>query len=73
MVEELKFWIFATSMIIIDTCMTNGSKFEPREQMNRALKPGIVRMLNLTRIILQCKCCPGFYLTTFSICFYGHF
>jgi len=27
--------------------MTNGSKFEPREQINRALKLGGVKMLNL--------------------------
>jgi len=38
--------------------MTNGSKFEPREQMNRALKPGDVKanhtsMLMLSGFLLQ--------------------
>jgi len=32
--------------------MTNGLKFEPREQMNRVLKPGGVRILNLLWTIL---------------------
>jgi len=47
--------------------MTNGSKFESREQMNRALKPGGVRMLNLSQTILQSLCCPDFYFK----CFYN--
>jgi len=37
--------------------MTNGSKFEPRKQMNRAL--------NLSRTILQCLCCLDFYFKCF--------
>jgi len=41
--------------------MTNVSKSEPREQMNRALKPVGIRILNLWRTILQCLCCPNFY------------
>jgi len=45
--------------------MTNGSKFEPREQMNSALKPGSVRILNLLRTILQCLCCTDFYFKCF--------
>jgi len=45
--------------------MTNGSKFEPREQINRALKPGDVRMLNLSRTILQCLCCADFHFKCF--------
>jgi len=40
--------------------MTNGSKFDPRKQMNRALKPGVVRILNLSRTILQCFYYPNF-------------
>jgi len=42
-----------------------GSKFEPREQMNRALKPRGVRILNLLRTILQCLCCLDFYFKCF--------
>jgi len=45
--------------------MTNGSKFEPREQMNRALKPRGVRMLNFLRTIFQSLCCPDFYFKCF--------
>jgi len=45
--------------------MTNGSKFEPREEINRALKPGGVKILNLSRTILQCLCCPDFYFKCF--------
>jgi len=44
--------------------MTNGSKFEPRKQINKALKSGSVR-LNLSRTILQCLCCPDFYFKCF--------
>jgi len=58
---ELKSWIF---VIIIDA-WTNGSKFEPRKQMNRALTPGDIRILNLSRTILQCLCCPNFYFKYF--------
>jgi len=32
--------------------MTNGSKFEPRKQMNRVLKPESVRILNLSQTVL---------------------
>jgi len=53
--------------------MTNGSKFEPRKQMNRVLKPGGVRILNLLRTILQCLCCRIFTSNAFSICLDGHF
>jgi len=35
--------------------------------MNRALKPGGVRMLNLSRTILQSLCCSDFYFK----CFYN--
>jgi len=45
--------------------MSNGPKFEPREQMNRVLKPEGVRMLNLSRTILQCLCCADFYFKCF--------
>jgi len=45
--------------------MTNGSKFEPREQMNRALKPRGVGLLNLSRTILESLCCPDFYFKCF--------
>jgi len=45
--------------------MTNGSKFESREQMNRALKPEGVRILNLSRTIRQCIRCPDFYFKCF--------
>jgi len=45
--------------------MTNGSKFKQRKQINRALKPGDVRILNLSRIKLQCLCCPDFYFKCF--------
>jgi len=41
--------------------MTDGLKFEPRKQMNGALKPEDVRILNLSWIMLQCLCCPDFY------------
>jgi len=33
--------------------MTNGSKFEPRKQINKALKPGSVRILNLSHYPLD--------------------
>jgi len=33
--------------------------------MNRALKPGSVRMLNLSRTILQCWCSADFYFKCF--------
>jgi len=45
--------------------MTNGLKFESREQMNRALKPGAVRILNLLRTIFQCLCCMDIYFKCF--------
>jgi len=45
--------------------MTNESKFEPRKQINRAHKPGGVRRLNLSRIILQCLCYSEFYFKCF--------
>jgi len=32
--------------------MTNGSKFEPREQMNRALKPNIKPLANHTSMLM---------------------
>jgi len=45
--------------------MTNGSKFEPKQQMNKAVKPGGVRILNLSWTILQCLCCLDFYFNCF--------
>jgi len=41
-------WTWSWNLAVSDVCenywcMTNGSKFEPREQMNRALKPGGVK------------------------------
>jgi len=45
--------------------MTNGSKLEPRKQMNRMHKPGGDRILNLSRTILQCLCYPFFYFKCF--------
>jgi len=33
--------------------------------MNKALKAGGVRILNLSRTILQCLCCPDFYFKCF--------
>jgi len=53
--------------------MTNGSKLEPRKQMNRALKPGGVRILNLSQTILQCLCVWILTSNAFSICLDGHF
>jgi len=35
--------------------MTNGSKFEQRKQINRALKPWGVRILNLSRTLYSQK------------------
>jgi len=34
--------------------MTNGSKFEPREQMNRALKPGVLEYWVWSTLL---RCC----------------
>jgi len=65
MMVELKSWIFVTSMIIIDACTTNGSKFEPRKQIIRAIKLEDVRILNLSRTILQRLCCLEFYFKCF--------
>jgi len=45
--------------------MTNRSKFELREQTSRALKPRGVRILNLSRIVLQYLCCPDFNFKCF--------
>jgi len=45
--------------------MTSGLKYEPRKQMNIALKPGCVRILNLSRTILQCLCCLNIYFKCF--------
>jgi len=40
-------------------------KIRTRKQMNWALKPGGVRILNPSRTILQCLCCPDFYFKCF--------
>jgi len=53
--------------------MPNGSKFELRKQMNKALKPGGVRILNLSRTILQNYAVRIFTSNAFSICLDGHF
>jgi len=42
----------------------NKSKFEPREQMNRVLKPsGVIKPF--VNHILQRLCCPDFYFKCF--------
>jgi len=41
--------------------------------MNKALKPGGVRILNLSQTIFQFLCCPDFTSNAFSICLDGHF
>jgi len=45
--------------------MIIGSKLEPRKQMNRALKPGSDRCLNLLQTILQCLCYSDFCFKCF--------
>jgi len=44
----LKSWIFVAFVILL--MHDKRIKFEPREQMNRTLKPGGVRILNLSRV-----------------------
>jgi len=53
--------------------MTNESKIEPREQMNRALKPGDVRILNLLQPYFNAYAVQIFTSNAFSICLDGHF
>jgi len=53
--------------------MTNGSKFKPREQMNRVLKPGGVRILNLSQPYFNTYAVRIFSSNAFSICLDGHF
>jgi len=65
--------IFLSSVpIIIDAWQTDQNSNQ-ENKMNRMLKPRSVRILNLSRTILQCLCCSDFYFNAFSIYLYRHF
>jgi len=48
--------------------MTNGSKFEPRKQINRALKSGGVKTLNIPKPYINADVIRIFTSNVFAVC-----